>query len=74
MEATSAVSFLEDLPSIFFVILLTAALAFFNYNLALASLALIAFFAAGVLALMSAFLRAITFCCALIYFLNAAFL
>jgi len=61
MEATSAESFLENLPSIFLVILLTAALAAFNYNLALSSLALHAFFAAGVLALISAFLRAITF-------------
>jgi hypothetical protein len=41
--------------------LLTEALAAFNYNLALTSLALIAFFAAGVLALRRAFLRAITF-------------
>jgi hypothetical protein len=61
MAATSAVSFLANLPSIFLVILLTAALAAFNYDLALASLALIAFFAAGVLALRSAFLRVITF-------------
>jgi hypothetical protein len=61
MEATSAVSFLANLPSIFLVILLTAALAFFNEALAFASLALIAFFAAGEEAFRSAFLRVITF-------------
>jgi hypothetical protein len=74
MAVISAESFLENLPSILLVILLTAALAAFNEALALASLALIAFFSAGVVALRSAVLRAITFFWALICFFNAAFL
>ena len=61
MATISADSFLANLPSTFLVIVLTAALALFNAFLAFASLALIAFLAAGVEALRSDFLRAITF-------------